>query len=114
MRLVEIAGLVNDIENRHPTAQQLGRESRALDLPQEPVCHPGGLQEVALHRAQCQRLGIAGERGAHGGVIGYESALYQAFDETLGILVSWDFPGGAVEPEAFGAEEWQVHAVVVE
>ena len=63
MRLVEVAGGADRVEDRHPVLQQRGRVPRPLDLPERALRHPGRLSEMSLHRASRQRPAIAVQRG---------------------------------------------------
>jgi hypothetical protein len=52
VRLIEVAGLIYGIENRHSFAQEIRRMSGTFDLPPRRVGDAGRAQKMALSGSQ--------------------------------------------------------------
>lgn len=83
MRLIEVAGLVNHVENVRSMLQQAGGIAGAFDLTKAALRQACSVDEVPLHRPGRTHAGIAGERRRHRLVPRDHAALRQAMDESV-------------------------------
>ena len=65
--LIEVAGLVNDLEDGCARAQEVGRVAGAFNLAVLAASHSGGVPEMALDGSSGKRLVVAQQDGFHRG-----------------------------------------------
>ena len=69
MGLNEIAGTVDDVENRHAVSQQVGRVSGAFDVPKGRMRHSRRARKVTLTGSPRHLQGFAADERVHRGIV---------------------------------------------
>ena len=78
MRLIEIAGFVDGVENGDTLFEEIRRVSGAFDLTDSAEGHTRRSQKMTLSGPQGQRLPLAAHRRIHDEVTSNDSLLEQA------------------------------------
>jgi hypothetical protein len=114
MRLVEIAGLINHIQDACTAPKQVSRVPSPLYLSKTVPSQSGELQEAALDRPQAQVRLAAADHAFDHGVAADGAADGQRRHERFGIVVGRRFPPAAIEPKPSVRLAWQHQAPMVE
>ena len=99
MRLIEIAGFVDGVENGDTLFQEVRRVSRAFDLTDRAVSQTRRLRKMTLSGSEGQSSPLTAYCRIHGGITGDDALLRKSLHEYLRILEVGIFPRSAIEPE---------------
>src|SRR6478672_10375713 len=98
MRLIEVAGFIDRIEDRDATHQESRRKSGALDLADCAMADSGRAQEVTLCGSDGQACRLTPQRSLDIGVANDDPLPYEPGHEGVRILGVRVFPRGALQP----------------
>ena len=97
--LIEVAGLVNDLEDGCARAQKVGRVAGAFNLAVLAARHSGGVPEMALDGSSGKRLVVAQQDGLHRGILRNHTPPREPGHEGLRVLEIRQLPAEALEPK---------------
>src|SRR5579872_3809971 len=100
MGLIEISGVVNNIEYRRTLAQKVNSMARAFDLAELRVTHADRAQKASLNRAAVACADIIVHRILHGRLHSDDSAPYETIHKDLRVVVGGQFPRVIGEAES--------------
>src|SRR5215472_15667318 len=86
MRLVEIAAVLDDVEDRQALAQQVCRIASAFHRSERGVRDAGRAQHMTLHGAQRHLLRLTPQRGFDGSIPRKNSLSREARHKRLSVL----------------------------
>ncbi len=99
MRLVEVARLVNGVENWYALLQKGGCVAGALDPAHGAVRQPGRPHKVSLCGAQGPLVQLTVQHGIDDGCPHEQTVTHEQVDERFGVVEVRNLPGRALEPK---------------
>src|SRR5262245_19295106 len=113
MCLIEVAGLVDRIENGNALREKSRCVSGAFDLANRGTRDPGRAREVTL-RPSCRKpIGLTSQRRVDRGVAYDNSLLDEPGHERIRVLEIGVLPRGAIQPEGAAGSTRQIHVVSI-
>jgi hypothetical protein len=100
VRLIEVAGIVNGVQDWGALLEELRRQAGTLDLPERCVRQAGRLHEMTLSRAARTVRVVSMQCGGDRLVASDHSTLDETIHECLDVVEGGIVPAKAIEVEA--------------